>query len=424
MTNDTGRPTRTERLAPIVLTGQRGQVVRIYRSRDARMRSGILHQVVYCIAGERKVQQYASEAKARAAARLALDRLGAEQAAEDPKHPAAPQAQQGATLEAAMRLCDGVPLLVALKEWRAARDLVGDQIAVACHHFLSQRRGSARQTVLLSDAIEQFLRAKDAAGVDVRKAYQSRLEQFSACLRNYTLEAVQAVDIATYLDQFQNPSTRQTHRKNLVTLFGWCQRQGFLPQHAPSAVANTERVRLRSNQAIEIMRPEAMQKLVAQVKVQQPQLQVALYLAAWHGMRRDELEKQLWEHFDRDRGVAIVSAAKAGTPAFRHVNLEPAFVQLLRAHGPTRGRLCPPGGMRRIRTLAQKADISLPRNGFRKSAISYAIASGVSIQAVAAQMGTSEFQIHRHYRTPVVKAEADAWYAALLPLLNLSIFAG
>jgi hypothetical protein len=64
-----------------------------------------------------------------------------------------------------------------------------------------------------------------------------------------------------------------------------------------------------------------------------------------------------------------------------------------------------------IRRFSRRDGNVIPANAFRHSFITYRMAQGLSAGQVAAVAGTSERQIHKHYRRPRPKAEGERWFS-------------
>lgn len=78
-------------------------------------------------------------------------------------------------LHEARLISEGVPLLSALREWKAARDLAGPAVLEACSRWAEQRT-STIQRIKIESAVRKFISAKDAVGKQGSATYESKLK--------------------------------------------------------------------------------------------------------------------------------------------------------------------------------------------------------------------------------------------------------
>jgi len=78
----------------------------------------------------------------------------------------------------------GVPLLSALAEWAKARELVGPGLLNACSEW-AQRRTATLKRIKVTDAVDKFIAAKDAAKKRGTRTYTSKLKRVKTELGEY-----------------------------------------------------------------------------------------------------------------------------------------------------------------------------------------------------------------------------------------------
>lgn len=377
--------------------------VKIYRTQHRKMKAGVLFQVAWTGANGRVLKQFAKldEAKRYAATIAARIQAGRAEGTEVNRNDLD-------LLREIREICADVSPALALREWRRACDLTDGHLLEAAQAWASRRK-LVKDTICVSDALALFLQAKQAANVDVKTAYKNRLHLFAAQLKAVQVADVTTPEINAYLQGFSHPVTRNTHRKNIVTFFRWCKRQGYLPQDQPSPAENSDRAQEQDTE-VAIFAPEDFASILRLIATEHPHYLPALILAGFCGLRRNEVHAQKWEDIDLQKNFLSVSKAKPRTPRDRIVPICTAAQQwlaLVATH--TTGMVCHNLAMDRVRDIARDKHIKTPDNGFRHSFITYAIALE-STGKVAQWAGNTERIIHRHYRKPVREQLGHDWF--------------
>ncbi|TVP77996.1 MAG: hypothetical protein EA353_09320 [Puniceicoccaceae bacterium] len=119
--------------------------------------------------------------------------------------------------------------------------------------------------------------------------------------------------LQTWLETFKNPSTRNTKRKRLVTLFRWAQKRGYLSRSVKTEAELTDTAK-ESAKRIETITAPSLFSLLDYMKTNHPEYVAPLTLAGLCGMRRDEVQNQLWDDIHLKRKLLKVTHAKEGTP--------------------------------------------------------------------------------------------------------------
>ena len=391
--------------------------VKVYRMKHPTARTGWTFVLAWQSPAGRKRRKITDEAEAMSEARLLASQLNAGRVnAGD-----LTQADRD-ELFACRELAGDLSSVLALREWAAARNLVGADLLAAAEHWAA-RKGRLAKRVTVAEATKRFLEAKRRDEVDTKAGYERSLPAFVEALGERSIAEVSPDVIADYLQRYTNPASRNSHRKRIVSLFRWCRKRGILPldiQTAPERVDTARQARVE----IGLVTTDELRRAFDLIAEKAPEYLPALAVSVFCGLRRAEVHGQRWEHIDLERCLLRVSAAKPNTPAHRLVPLPPAAVQWLAPLRQAKGPICPNLAVDRIRDICRTAGLDLARNGFRHSWISARVAVTGNIPETAIEAGNSPSILVRHYRELLRKDEAAAWFAVLpVAPANLVAFA-
>lgn len=379
-------------------------VVTIYRNKSDRTKSGWLYQMRWHDGSAHRTQQFAEIGKAETEARILAGQLRAGRHENEVISSADLD-----LLTSAKEIVGDTPLIQALQEWKRCSDLTSGNLLEAAQVW--KRANSGAKRISLEEAVRLFKAAKKRQGVDVALTYKNRLDKLQAAFPHHTLTALTTPMLNRYLAQFEDPVSRNTHRKNLVTMFSWCRKQGYLPDTVRHAAEKTDRASESNGTQIGIISPDTAKAVLRIIHDHHPHYLAATVLAIFTGMRRGEVHGQKWADIDLEAGHLHVTAVKPRTPADRLIELGSVGVDWLMRCPDRKGDVCTNLSLDRVRHICKKAKIELPDNAFRHSFITFKMATGLSAGQVAAVAGTSERQIHKHYRRPRPPAEGEAWFA-------------
>jgi integrase len=365
--------------------------VKVYRVKHETNRTGWAFVLVWQTAEGRKKQKFADEAAALEEAGLKAKQLNAGQI-----DAASMTSEDRAELAAARELAGDTPLLVALREWRTARD----------------KASPSTHKALVEDVVAKFYAQKQSVGVDTTAGYDRTLPRFRDHFQGRALESLGLAELDGYLGQFANANSRNSHRQRIVTLFRWARKRNYLPLDTLTAAERTDTVRAKHVQ-IGLVTPAELARSYVEVRRAKPEYEPALILASACGLRRAEVHAQTWDDIDLDRAFLRVSKAKPRTPARRMVPIPTAAVARLRAYRPdtTKGPICTNLAIDRIRDICRTSGLDLADNGFRHSWISARVAVTGNVNETSIEAGNTPSVLHRHYRELMRKDEAEAWFA-------------
>lgn len=323
----------------------------------------------------------------------------------------------------------GVSVLVALREWDRARQLVGDRLLEACHHWVDRPTEGAVKRIGVTEVVALMVAEKNRLKKQGDRVYKSKLKYAADHFGNRLLDTITEADWSDFLEGFSDAVTRNDIRKRLVTLCRWAVRKRHLPRHVTPAIEETERAKERTR-PIGIITPAQLVKLLEIFREEHVARHLgALVLANFcglrveeiHGKREDSRRRQMWEDIHLDRGFLSVSAAKENTPSNRIVNLSTAAIAWLRLAADMQGwrdtkaegPVCEINAVTRIRDIAKGREMKLPENCFRHSWISYRIALTGDKASTATEAGNSVKEIDKRYRVPLPKFLGEQWFAIM-----------
>lgn len=389
------------------LTVQRGSsTVKIYR--DMTKTSGTYYRLTYYMGGRRcranfhDIEEAKKEAEAKAAQLSRGDMDALQITGKD-------RLIYGRALEAIRPF--GVTLDAAALEYADARKtLDGVPLGEAARFYMRHHgRGITRKPV--AAAVDEIIEAKKAGGVSelYRLDLGYRLGAFKEAF-NCDLCSLAPDDVRKWFDALRlSPRSFNNYRNTLGTFFAFAKARGWLSKESDLLEAIDKRKEKAA--PVEIFQPSEMAALLEQAS---PEHAACLALAAFAGLRADEIIRLSWSDVDRRPGFIEIAAAKAKTAARRLVPITANLAQWLAA-APRNHDLVWSGTRRWFFTatarLAIKAKVEWKHNALRHSFISYRLAEVQDVNKVALEAGNSPRMIFQHYRELCTPAEAKTWFS-------------
>ncbi len=309
---------------------------------------------------------------------------------------------------------------MAMREWEQARKLAGPAVIEACKHWQSRAHKLERKSVY--EIVEAFLADKKTNGFQTAKTQGSIFRAFQSTFRDRMIDEIKAHEFKDYLEKADDLETRRTIRKRLVTLCRWAR----LMKHIEEGVLEIERTAKPKLKKAEIgvISPANFEELLVgagQLTLLDPshsrgELLCAAILSGFCGLRRAEVHGQIWDDID---GVElIVTRSKEGTPADRRIPICPAALAWLKLiKKKKRGeKMAPAYAVDALRKFGRQLGLKLPDNCFRHTYISSRVGVTGNVNLVSLEAGNSPAIIHRHYRRPLGKAEAQSWFKIMPPV--------
>lgn len=311
----------------------------------------------------------------------------------------------------AQDLVGDTPVVTAIREWKKAKEISGGNLIAAAEAWRDQRTAEIK-VFQVNEIIKRFKAAKERAGIIWKSNYQKTFPKFQREFGDKLISEISTPRLQEWLDgTYPHHTTRNTHRKRIVVLWRWAQKQGYLPRNGKTEAELTERAKEPTPER-GIISPQTFRDLLNLMKDRHPHYLPALVLAGFCGLRCDEVHHQDWKDIRLEENRLRVSKAKSGTASYRHVQICPAAVEwMLVSHQKRLGRVCHNEAITRIRSIAKKKGFKLPANCFRHSFVSYLIAKSESIEVATLEAGHSERVAHKNYKELVTKSDAEEWFS-------------
>jgi integrase len=210
------------------------------------------------------------------------------------------------------------------------------------------------------------------------------------------------------------PVSRNTIRRNIITMFSFAKRQGYLHPDRKTAAEQTEKFK-EAETEIQIFTPEEMERLLLAAHAR---ILPLMAIGAFAGIRSAEIQRLHWEDIKWDRGHIEIAGKKAKTAARRLVPLTDNLKAWLAPWREATGLIVPisdaPGA---LSDVAVKAKIpgGWRQNALRHSFISYRVAETGDVARTSLEAGNSPKMIFRHYREVVTGEEAKEWFSIMPP---------
>lgn len=327
----------------------------------------------------------------------------------------------------ALRPLGNVSLADIAADYIAALELMpkGAKLRDAASDYAKAHKRKAEiAAVSVADLKDKFLAAKKAEQLSDRYVEDatSRLTKFAESFR-CNISSVTASQITTWLDGIKaRGRTRNNYRNAIIALFRYARSQNYLPRNEVTEAELVSAVKAKPS-AIGIYTPDHLAKMLPAIS---PELLPSVAIAAFAGVRSQEILRLTWEDIRFAQGDIVVAADKAKTASRRLVPLLPALKAWLKDCKDKKGPIVTGFAQPQSWNRAVSRDVTrynakakaenrpqIPRihNGLRHSFASYRLAINKDAAAVALEMGNSPRKLFENYRELVTPAEAKKWFA-------------
>jgi integrase len=307
----------------------------------------------------------------------------------------------------------GVTLAAAIEEWASARRTAGSIPLSDAVRFYAANRADLFPTRSNVQAAAEFsvsLKRKGVSDIYVRNATAS-LKRFTDAVSG-NIADVTVADINRFLDGLKKlgPVSKNGIRRNIVTLFVFAKKQGYLHPDRKTAAEQTESFKEPETE-IKIFTPEEMESLLLTAHAR---ILPLIAIGGFAGIRSAEVARLEWQDIKWDRGHIEIAGKKAKTAARRLVPLSDNLKAWL---APWRGETGPiltiTDASGALGDTAVKAKIpgGWRQNALRHSFISYRVALTGDVARTSLEAGNSPRMIFRHYREIVDDEAAKAWWS-------------
>jgi integrase len=307
----------------------------------------------------------------------------------------------------------GVSLTAAMDEWASARKAAGEITLSDAVRFYAANRVDLLAVRTITQTADEFVESRRGSGVSdiyVRNCKAS-LKRFTDRVSG-NITDVTVADINRFLKGLKGlgPVSRNGIRRNIVTMFGFAKRNGYLHPDRKTAAEQSESFKQEETE-IEIFTPEEMERMLLAAHAR---ILPLMAIGAFAGIRSAEIHRLDWEDIKWDRGHIEIAGKKAKTAARRLVPLPENLKAWLNPwRGETGKIISITDYAGALSDTAVKAKIpgGWRQNALRHSFISYRVAETGDVARTSLEAGNSPKMILRHYREIVDEEATKAWWS-------------
>ena len=311
----------------------------------------------------------------------------------------------------------GVTLAAAIDEWISIRNAVKGITLSDAVRFYEANRTDLLKVKNTAQVAAEFVKSRARTGVSAAYVNGCRvsLKRFTDKLPG-NIGEVTTADINKYLADLKGlgPVSRNGHRRNIVTMFNFAKKQGYLHPDRKTAAEQTETFKEPETE-IAIFTPDEITSLLVSSHAR---ILPVIAIGAFAGIRSAEIMRLDWEDVKWDRGHIEIAGRKAKTAARRLVPLPENLKAWLAPWRESTGKIVTLTAVAgAMSDLAVKAKIpgGWRQNALRHSFISYRVALTGDVARTALEAGNSPKMIFRHYREVVTEEDAKAWFSIMPP---------
>jgi integrase len=311
----------------------------------------------------------------------------------------------------------GVGLAAAMDEWASARKAAGEiPLSDAVRFYQANRADlfAVRTNVQVAAEFVVSLKRKGVSDIYVRGATSS-LKRFTDAMPG-NIADVSVADINRFLDGLKSlgPVSKNGLRRNIVTMFGFAKKQGYLHPDRKTAAEQSDSFK-EPEKEIEIFTPDEMRALLLAAHAR---ILPLIGIGGFCGIRSAEVERLTWQDIKWDRGHIEIAGHKAKTAARRLVPLPENLKEWLAPWREETGPILTISDVSgALGDTAVKAKIpgGWRQNALRHSFISYRVSLTGDVARTSLEAGNSPKMIFRHYREIVDEEAARTWFGMTPP---------
>ena len=286
-------------------------------------------------------------------------------------------------------------------------DRFGKTVQDAITFYLAHLR-QQEKSVPVSAAIAELIELKRAAQKSKRYLddLRLRLGRFAQTYAEKSVASITSKELDQWLVALGlAPETRNTFRRDIGTLFSFCEKRGY---RLDNPIKNTERAEAVDRPAGILTPAQSSALLNACEDELLPYIAISLFA----GLRSAEAQRLSWAEVDLDGGHIEVTAAKSKTKKRRLVPIPDNLAKWLGPVARDEGPITPNGLRNRLENARKRAGFKdWPPNAMRHSFGSYRLAICADAARVSLEMGNSPEMVFAHYRELVRPKEAEAYWA-------------
>lgn len=235
-------------------------------------------------------------------------------------------------------------------------------------------------------------------------------------MKRMLISEITAWHIQSYIDSRPNLASNSViiYLRELRTFFRWAVRKRYAG-HNPAAEIDPPR---KTHHEIQTLTPVETLRLLLTAKIEfDADCLAAITLAAFCGIRREELLRLDWSAVNLADRVITISAAAAKMTQRRVVKLRPNAVDWLMLCPTKTGPICPANYEGKFTAIAIKAGFvsegksTFPRNALRHNFASYLYAAEDEAMVIRELGHSSPKMIKEHYRALKLDREGRVYFS-------------
>jgi integrase len=294
----------------------------------------------------------------------------------------------------------------------AAEILKGSTILEAARFYASRQCHNVNPKVVkeIVDELVADLTLKRKSKFYVRDM-RVRLGTFAEA-HQCPLNSVTGKDVDAYVGKLKGGERYKNNVLQAIgTLFSYANSQGYVhPDH--EGISKVTHYEVRGKE-VEVFTPEEMKKMLNAGK---PEVQLALALTSFAGIRGAELGRLDWRDIRFDLGCIRIKAQHAKTGIRRVPPIPDNLRAWLLLHQKESGPVVSYKNVyNQYPKVADEAEVKWKRNAHRHGFASYRTALVKNLDQVAIEAGHSKQQLMSNYFQVVSEEAAKAWFSIMPP---------
>lgn len=300
----------------------------------------------------------------------------------------------------------GIPVDVAVFHLVEALKLIPlTEIVQAARHFGQSAKKIMEKPV--KEVVEEYIGLKSLTSRYHLKDVRSRLNRFAKSF-NCSISHVSSDEIQEFLQKLVvTARTRNNYRAVIGGLFNHARKRSYVPPDHPG-VNHIAKIPIPPKE-VEVFTVDEISLLLNGAS---EELLAALAIAAFAGVRTEEIKRLQWDDVNLTERHIVIRAANAKTKRRRLVPISDnlhAWLKPLYEAGSKVVRYAVLGNQ--FLKLAARVKLKWKRNGLRHSFVSYRLALLDNVHKVAREAGNSPRIIETNYEKCVTREEAKRYFA-------------
>jgi integrase len=295
----------------------------------------------------------------------------------------------------------------------------GKTIHDAALHYVVHLKATNGNSPSVRECAVRFLESRQAE-VDRGELAKRSLTELRQCM-NHLKAALGDASIAhfdtdavtTFLDSFPvAPRTRNNIRLRLSAFFTFCKSKKWIVTNPCTEI----KVKVPRSDVVVLSVAEA-EKLLRTAEASKHRSIFVPYISIclFGGLRPFEAQQLDWRNVDFETNHIFVAAHTSKKRESRYVHMEPTLIEWVKPYAKERGQIRSTNFRKQwdqiIKAAGYGPENPWPQDSMRHTAASMLLATKRNRALVAEELGTSVTVLRRHYRKPILKSEAERFWA-------------